>query len=50
MFESLERGFAVHSPGMVYLLIERRFVWKFVADDPRYLDLLKRVGFPRLQT
>jgi serine/threonine protein kinase/tetratricopeptide (TPR) repeat protein len=50
MFDFLERGFQVHSPGMVYLLIERRFVWKFVADDPRYLDLLKRVGFPRFQT
>jgi tetratricopeptide (TPR) repeat protein len=50
MFESLERGFQVHSPAMVYLLINRRYLWKDAADDPRYLELLKRVGFPRFQT
>jgi len=50
MFESLEKGFQVRNPGMVYLLIDRRFLWKAMADDPRYTDLLKRMGFPRFQT
>jgi eukaryotic-like serine/threonine-protein kinase len=50
MFEYLERGFQVRSPNMVYLLIDRRFLWKPMADDPRYLDLLKRIGFPAFQT
>ncbi len=49
-FEDLEGAFQAHNPGMVYLLINRRFLWKDVGDDPRYLDLLKRMGFPRLQT
>jgi hypothetical protein len=49
-FEDLERAFQAHNPGMVYLLINRRFLWKDVGDDPRYLDLLKRMGFPRLET
>jgi eukaryotic-like serine/threonine-protein kinase len=50
MFEYLERAFQAHNPGMVYLLIDRRFLWKQMADDPRYLGLLKRMGFPRFQT
>lgn len=50
LFGALEQGFKTHSPYMTLLLVHRRFMWKQVADDPRYLDLLKRMGFPRFQT
>jgi eukaryotic-like serine/threonine-protein kinase len=50
MLEALEQAFKTRNPGMVYLLIDRRYLWKQMADDPRYLDLLKRMGFPRFQT
>jgi eukaryotic-like serine/threonine-protein kinase len=49
-FEYLEQAFQAHNPGMVYLLIDRRFLWKQQGDDPRYLNLLKRMGFPRFQS
>jgi Tfp pilus assembly protein PilF len=49
-FEDLEKAFQARNPGMVYLLINRHFLWKDVGEDPRYLDLLKRVGFPQFQT
>ncbi|MGO9066472.1 MAG: protein kinase domain-containing protein [Myxococcaceae bacterium] len=46
LFEYLERAFKARSPYMVLLLVNRRFFWKAVADDPRYLDLIRRMGFP----
>ncbi|MGO9831192.1 MAG: protein kinase domain-containing protein [Myxococcaceae bacterium] len=50
MVDLLERGFQARNPGMVYLLINRRFLWKRMADASRYVDLLKRMGFPRFQS
>ncbi len=47
MLAYLEKGYEVRSPMMVYMLIQRRFMWKDVANDPRYLSLVDRMGFPR---
>jgi eukaryotic-like serine/threonine-protein kinase len=44
-FEWLERAFEERSNGMVYLAVEP--VLAPVRSDPRYLDLLKRVGLAR---
>jgi len=46
MFEYLERAYRARSPYMGLLLINRRYLWKAMADDPRYLDLIRRMGFP----
>jgi serine/threonine-protein kinase len=46
MFEYLEHGFEVRSPLMPVILLERKFIWKKIKDDPRYLSLLKRMDFP----
>jgi len=42
MFAALDRGFEVRDPGLVYIHSN----WRFDAfhDDPRYDDLLKRMG------
>ena len=42
MFAALERGFAVRDPGLVYIQSN----WRFnpYHDDPRYDDLLRRMG------
>ena len=45
-YEYLELGYKVHSPTMAYLLIERDFNWKKVAQDQRYLDMIDRMGYP----
>ena len=44
-FEHLERCFADRDPGLAYLKVN----WPIMnfRDDPRYIDLLKRVGLPQ---
>jgi serine/threonine protein kinase len=46
MFESLERGYQVRAPGMVFLKQVRPFLWRDVATDARYDELIRRMGFP----
>ncbi len=46
MFASLERGLVLRSPLMAILLQVRRFLWRHVATDPRYDELIRRMGFP----
>ncbi len=45
MFASLERGYEVRAPAMVFLLQARQFLWRDGAADARYEGLLKRMGF-----
>lgn len=42
-FSWLERGFEQRDPKMVFLKVEPK--WKNLHDDPRFQDLLRRVGF-----
>jgi tetratricopeptide (TPR) repeat protein len=46
-FAALERGFALRTPLMASLLQMRSFLWRDIADDPRYASLIERMGFPR---
>jgi len=46
-FATLERGFTLRSPLMASLLTMRSFMWRDIADDPRYASLIERMGFPR---
>ena len=41
-FAALERGFAIRDPGLVYL--KSNLLYEPYHDDPRYQDLLKRMG------
>lgn len=41
-FAALERGFAIRDPGLVYL--KSNLLYEPYDDDPRYQDLLKRMG------
>ena len=43
-FSWLERGFEQRDPKMVFLKVEPK--WNNLRDDPRFQDLLRRVGFP----
>ncbi|MEO5989563.1 MAG: protein kinase [Candidatus Eisenbacteria bacterium] len=45
MFASLERAYVVRSPLMAFLVQARRFLWRQVATDARYEDLVHRMGF-----
>jgi len=45
MFASLEHGYEVRSPMMVFLLQVRTFLWREVAEDGRYEALIRRMGF-----
>ena len=45
-FEYLELGYQVRTPLMAFLLLERRFLWKQIAQDSRYLSLIERLNFP----
>ena len=40
----LERGYREREPRMVFLKVEPK--WNNLRDDPRFQDLLRRVGFP----
>lgn len=46
-FRLLEKGYQERSAGMLYLLIDP--FWDNVRSDPRYLDLLRRIGLPQPQ-
>ncbi len=42
-FEWLERGFQQRDQRMVFLKVEPK--WNNLRDDPRFQDLMRRVGF-----
>jgi serine/threonine protein kinase/Tfp pilus assembly protein PilF len=42
-FEWLERGFQQRDPKMTFLKVDSK--WNNVRDDPRFVDLMRRVGF-----
>jgi len=44
-FRLLEKGYQQRSAGMRYLLIDP--FWDNVRSDPRYTDLLRRIGLPQ---
>jgi serine/threonine protein kinase/tetratricopeptide (TPR) repeat protein len=44
-FRLLEKGYQQHSAGMAYLAIDP--FWDNVRSDPRYADLLRRIGLPQ---
>jgi tetratricopeptide (TPR) repeat protein len=44
-FRLLEKGYQQRSAGMLYLLIDP--FWDNVRSDPRYADLLRRIGLPQ---
>jgi tetratricopeptide (TPR) repeat protein len=46
-FRLLEKGYQQRSAGMLYLLIDP--FWDNVRSDPRYTDLLRRVGLSQPQ-
>ena len=39
----LERGYNERDPKMVFLKVEPK--WNNLHNDPRFIDLLRRVGF-----
>jgi hypothetical protein len=41
----LERGYDRRDPKMVFLKVEPK--WNNLRDDPRFQDLMRRVGFPQ---
>jgi hypothetical protein len=43
-FEWLERGYEERANGMVYLHVESS--WDSIRHDPRFQDLVRRVGLP----
>ncbi|HSQ19808.1 MAG TPA: hypothetical protein VLR92_05480, partial [Blastocatellia bacterium] len=45
MLAWLERGYQQRDPRMVFLKVEPK--WNNSRDDPRFQDLLRRVGFPQ---
>ncbi|MGB9205896.1 MAG: protein kinase [Terriglobales bacterium] len=44
-FRLLERGYKEHTAGMVYLASD--VAWYGMRSDPRYADLLRRMGLPQ---
>jgi serine/threonine protein kinase/Tfp pilus assembly protein PilF len=44
-FRLLEKGYQERSVGMLYLRVDP--FWENVRSDPRYVDLLRRVGLPQ---
>ena len=43
-FRLLEKGYAQHSASMPYLAVDP--FWYGMRSDPRYADLLRRIGLP----
>lgn len=43
-FASLEAAFKERSPGLVLLRVDR--AWDRIREDPRFTDLVRRVGIP----
>ncbi|HWY06270.1 MAG TPA: tetratricopeptide repeat protein [Candidatus Acidoferrales bacterium] len=43
-FESLERGYSKHEANLIYLKVDPK--WDVVRSDPRFQDLISRVGIP----
>jgi tetratricopeptide (TPR) repeat protein len=44
-FESLERGYANHEADLIYLKVDP--YWDDLRSDPRFQDLIRRVGLPQ---
>jgi serine/threonine protein kinase/tetratricopeptide (TPR) repeat protein len=44
-FRLLEKGYEKRSGGMVYLSVD--VMWYGMRSDPRYVDLLRRIGLPQ---
>ena len=42
-FELLERGYRERDPGMTFLNVDSK--WNNLRDDPRFIDLMKRMNF-----
>jgi len=47
-FRLLEKGYAQHSAAIPYLGID--VFWEGMRSDPRYVDLLRRMGLPQPET
>jgi serine/threonine-protein kinase len=47
-FKYVDQAFEDKSPLMAYMLIGRRSNWVKAKDDPRYLNLLRRLNFPNV--
>jgi serine/threonine protein kinase/tetratricopeptide (TPR) repeat protein len=45
VFRLLEKGYEQHSSGMVYLAVDP--FWYGMRSDPRFADLLRRMGLPQ---
>jgi len=43
-FESLEQGLKGHRVGLVFLKVD--YIWDKIRSDPRFSDLVRRVGLP----
>ena len=44
-FRFLEKGYQEHAAGMLYLAVDP--FWYVSRSDPRYIDLLRRMGLPQ---
>jgi hypothetical protein len=44
-FRLLEKGYEQHSASMPYLAVDP--FWTGMSSDPRYADLLRRMGLPQ---
>ena len=47
VFRLLEKGYQERSAGMPYLMVDT--FWENIRFDPRYIDLLRRIGLPQRQ-
>lgn len=44
-FRLLQKGYEQHSAGILYLGVD--VFWDGMRSDPRYADLLRRIGLPQ---